>query len=292
MKKELFYLISLLLLLPFSLYAFSVERLGDVPVVNDFVISPAKVEFDIRPGENIIKNILVTNRSGEKATFWIEFEKLEMGEGSRSLAEFMHSSVREFSLFHGETANISISINIPNDEKSGGMYGVVLISSKRSSVKDNSGGANIITRAGSVFLCRIDGEDVLQSGEFLGFEKVENGFKMDFKNNGDSHLNPYGTIELKDIFGRTFKKIGVDPWFVLPKTQRTREIVWEDESYFYFYKVSALLYPGYGGMDNIKIYKVWVYSEKTAYFISAVLVFSLVMILYFFKRKKKIKNEK
>jgi len=71
-RFNLFLIWSLLLLSPFMASAqYSVERLTDAGQFNDFVVGPGKKEITLNPGQSAIADILVTNRMGEKRTFFL-----------------------------------------------------------------------------------------------------------------------------------------------------------------------------------------------------------------------------
>src|SRR5665811_1832856 len=73
--------------------------------------------------------------------------------------------------------------------------------------------------------------DSSEDFKLIGPEKIfynekPDGFEIAFKNTGNVHLVPYGTITIKNMFGKVIQTLPVDAYFVLPDSTRYREIMW------------------------------------------------------------------
>ena len=78
---------------------------------------------------------------------------------------------------------------------------------------------------GALFFVKVHGE-VKQSGKLNSLTFVANSLNIEFQNDGDIYLNPYGIINVYEYYTRKLvSKLVVDPWFVLPRSTRTRSVL-------------------------------------------------------------------
>jgi len=285
----LIFLFTLFLSLPFTARAFTIEKLNGVEVRNDFVLGPGKTELSMDPGESQSREMIVTNRTGHDVTFKIEVEDfvgsrdpsrptilLGKEKGPYSLKDYLNIERKEFVLKQGERARIPVVVKIPADAEPGGRYGTVLVSAQPSNNKLKSeagvarGGAKIITRLGTLFFVRVNG-NLVEDGSLKSFRtrdrKIFSGgpipFDLLFENRGNVHLDPYGTIEITNIFGRQVGKIEIDPWFAMPNSLRFREVHWDKTFLVGRYKAHAEIHRGYGDKIDKADIVFWVIPWRT-----------------------------
>jgi len=165
-----------------SVSAATIEKMSQMPVVNDYVVGPGKVELLVSPGQTFIENITVTNRFSDAKTFNLDLEDLKgsrdpntilefLGplKGPYSLKDYLHPDTSEFTLQHGERITIPVTITIPSDAVPGGLYGSVIVTAKddTNSPDYNNGATNanikVDSRIAVLFFIRIKG-DVKESG--------------------------------------------------------------------------------------------------------------------------------
>jgi hypothetical protein len=274
----------------FPQYSFAYTK-TKVPVSdqNDFVVEPGKTEVFLDSGESMVKSISVTNRINKKITFKLTTEDfigsndsnqpvVLLGDSSSpySLKDFIIPEIKEFSLDFGEKITIPVTISIPLNAEPRGYYGALIVSND----PDVLGGENgleaegktrIVSRIGSLFLLKINGEGS-QSGTLDDFKvigpkkllhsKRPSGFEIAFKNTGNVHLVPYGTITLKNILGQVVGTLPVDAYFVLPESTRYREIVWSDGMSMGRYTAHLSLYRGYDNEYEESTISFWVIPWK------------------------------
>ncbi|MBI3633445.1 MAG: hypothetical protein HY226_04085 [Candidatus Vogelbacteria bacterium] len=237
MSKSKIIIVSIVfwLLAPVGLFAFEISTFSDVKVTGDVLLRPAKVEMSVGRGTSNIRFLDVLNRTGKDEIFNVDVEDFSSENDSNgislnntvngldsSLKKYITASTSRFVLSHGQQAHIPIMINIPQNILSGGLYGVVLVSGRPLS--NVVGAANFVTRMGSLFFVKINGA-VKQSGRLESFTFYDKKFGIQFENSGDIYLNPYGIINMYEYYShKLVKKIAIDPWFVLPRSTRTRYI--------------------------------------------------------------------
>jgi hypothetical protein len=113
-----------------------------------------------------------------------------------------------------------------------------------------------------------------------------------YENTGSVHLNPYGEIRVANIFGEEVGFQEIDPWFILPKALRLREVSWDRQMLFGRYTVTAKINRGYDDIIDEKTIHIWVMPWKIllAIFAGLFIVISLIRFIlthFEFKRKSK-----
>jgi hypothetical protein len=158
---------------------------------------------------------------------------------------------------------------------------------------------NLITRVAVLLFVRIKGP-VLESSYLKDFTADKNfyeqgpvSFKITSENTGNVYLSPYGSIQVKDILGRTVDTRQVDPWFILPKSDRVRQITWN--SNFLIGKYTALLTLHRGYMDSkdvvdVKSIDFWVIPWKIIAVGLIVLILIILLVVWIFSHIQWKKN--
>ena len=150
-----------------------------------------------------------------------------------------------------------------------------------------------------LFLLRINGEGKeegnVESFKLIGPQKTfydarPEGFEIAFKNTGNVHLVPYGTIEIKNMFGKVVSTLPVDAYFALPNSTRYRDVEWTSGFSLGLYTASLSLNKGYGNQyDNVNL-SFWVLPWKILLigFVSlALIIAGLYYFLTRFELRKK-----
>ncbi len=284
-----------------AVQAYVIQDFPGMTIENDFALAPGKTELFLNPGDIVTEELYITNRLGREVEFVIDIEDFtgsrDPGEtvvllgdkrGPYSLKDYLKPELKNFTLSQGQRMIIPVTISIPVDAEPGGLYGSVLVASQpqkstsQAEADKATGGAKIVTRLGTLFFVRVSG-DVKEEGllkkfsaklDKYFFEKGPIPFEILFENNGNVHLAPYGTIEIKNLLGREVGQLNIDSWFVMPDSLRAREIKWERG--FLFGKYTALLKVnrGYGNIVDEMATTFWVIPWKIA-----VLAFAVLFLL-------------
>jgi hypothetical protein len=294
----------LLGLIPYGTSAVEISRVSGVPIKNDIVLSPAKVELSLEQGTKISRYLTVVNRTGQDAIFEISVEDFSPSDDpdggvvldktiiglQSSLKKYISFDQKSFSLSHGEQARIPITIDLPKNVSPGGLYGAVLVSS--APLKNEAGATKVITRLGSLFFIKINGP-VTQAGSLKGAYFKNGRIVILFENGGDIYLNHYGKIKISDSYKNSFmESIDIDPWFVLPKSIRTK-IVKVDDLPAGKYIAGISINRGYDDIIDTKELSFEIVGPVDRSFknmLASILSVSLVLFLYkkFIYAKKKI----
>jgi hypothetical protein len=281
----------------------------------DFVIGPGRTEITLKPGETVTRYVTLTNRVSDKRTFELFVEDITGGtdgssikllgaeRGPYTLKDYISFPGNRLTLGLGERAQIPVTISIPADAEPGGKYGSVLI----TTVGDAGGGSDtatpavqspIIARLGTLFFVTVPG-DVETSGEtkslsLIGapwwYEKGPIPFGIAYENTGSIHLNPYGELRIKNMFGEEVGYVQLDPWFVLPKSIRTREVAWDREFLLGRYTATVAINRGYDDIIDERTVVFWVLPWKIVggtFLVIFIIFFTIRLFFRTFEFKRK-----
>ncbi len=268
---------------------YSIEKLPDSTVYNDFVVGPGKYQVELKPGQSKVVNLVVTNRLGKNKSFQIQIEDfkgtrdlsnpvqlLDAEKGPYSLKDYLKVASTTFSMGNAERVTVPVTIQIPTDAQPGGLYGSIIISTVTTGEEqvpegDSSAGVSpVITRIGSLLFIRVAGEvkedltmkdfSLRDHASFLWAPPVN--FQILYENNGTVHENPKGYIHVKNMFGSEVANLEVEPWFVLPDSLRVREMTWNAPFLFGRYIATAEIERGYGDLKDVVSVAFWVIPWK------------------------------
>jgi hypothetical protein len=265
---------------------FKVEQLSGLVNQGDFVVGPGRVELELKPGQSAVYEVSLANRIDDNRSFSLVFEDVAgtedakrsvifLGEerGPYTVKDYLSVPENSLKLNLGERARIPVTISVPEDAEPGGYYGGLLISTIKDDGKDEGPGtarSPIVARVGTLFFITVPGE-VVKSGETKAvsvlnkkwwYEKGPINMAVLFENTGSVHLNPYGEARIKNIFGEEVGFVELEPWFVLPKSLRSREFSWDRELLFGRYTVFVSINRGYDDIIDEYTLVFWVLPWK------------------------------
>jgi hypothetical protein len=292
------------------------ETLPGQDVVGDFVVGPGKFELELAPGESKTVEVIVSNRMGQRELFEFQTEDAEgsadgsaavnlLGErvGPYSIKDFITVPYKKFYLEHGQRVRIPVTVTIPADAEPGAWYGslLTLITSDPNLDDPTSGakpGTAIISRIGTLFFVTSPG-DIDREGAMVDFSTISGNkvflqgpidFGVTFENTGSVHLSPYGRITITNLIGESVGTVDMQPWFVLPKSLRTKELSWNRDLLIGRYTATVQLNRGYDDIVDELSFTFWVFPWKiAAVTFAGIFVFFLLLRFLFtrfeFKRK-------
>ncbi len=290
---------------------------GGAGIVGDFVVGPGKVDVTLNPGESKVVEMIVTNRTGERRIFNLTTEDmtgssdlaqpvvlLGTDRGPYSLRDYLQVDHGSFELEHNERARIPVTISIPADAEPGGLYGSMLVDTV--AIEAESGESTntvpqsaIIARIGTLFFVTVAGE-VEHSGKLLEFatlggQKFFGSSPVTFgilhENTGSIHIAPYGEVRVTNMLGDEVGFVELEPWFILPGSERLREITWSREFVIGRYTATAHINRSYDDIIDTDSFTFWVLPWKLLLAGFSVIFIVLFLIRTFlrtfeFKRKR------
>lgn len=233
-----------------------------------FAVTPTKVELVVTPGDTEVREITILNNLGTTATFRLVVEDYTLNSGAKtvsfladesspfSLKKYLTISDREFILLPGQSKKVLTEVYLPATTPIGSLHGAVLVEAEPDT--GIVGATRINSRVGVLFFVKVAGK-VVERGGLKSFGAVGGPIQLgtllpptvfiSYRNDGNTYVNPYGFIEVRNIFGQKVATEKVSPWFVLPQTTRVRDVSLNQNSLvgIYFLK----LYQNRGYQDIV-----------------------------------------
>lgn len=309
------FIISALLLSSVSpALAFTIKTLPGLGVTGDFALSTGKIELALNPGDSVVRNITITNRIGKDSKFKVEVEDFgpsdQTGEltklygsdmGPYSLKKYLVPEISEFSLKQGEQISIAIAVSIPADAPAGGLYGCALISNipevPSGEVNKIQGQVGLASRLGVLFFVKVNGETV-ESGNLTSFKSLKSFYttapvklQYAFNNDGNIYLTPQSTIVIKNMFNKNVGEVKTEPFFVLPKFERTITEGWSTKFMLGRYTATINLNRGYGDKIDTKTINFWVVPTPVIGIVALVILVLILIVIWERRKKKKISKK-
>lgn len=269
-----------------------------------FMISPVLVELNADPGKtytiniklkNITANTLVSksqvNNFGAKGENGDPEIYLDDNEKISYALKGWVVKIPDYTFATQETKTIPVSIAVPPNAEPGGHYGVIRFTGVPPELADDQSRVALSASIGTLVLVRVSGE-IKESAKIEEFYAAQYGKKSGFfeqgplgltervKNNGNVHVKPVGTVEVKDMFGRTTAslKVNDDNKNILPST--IRRFDQELNKKWLFGRYTANLALTYGSTNQKLTSQIvfWVIPWKL---ILAILLLIIAIILVF-----------
>ncbi len=274
---------------------------------NAVIVRPAKVEVTLSAGEERSVMFTVSNGTGEPLRARVSFEDIAaknqgsaiddsvrlLGEasGAHSLKETLNVTQTSFEIQTGKEIGIPITIRIPKGAEPGGKYGsVVFHFSKITEAGNPETNVSLESRIAALLYVRISGE-VLEEGKLAAFGLFNNAqttksptileplrMQVAYQNTGSVHLNPYGRITVRSLFGKTHV-LPIDPWAVLPGATRMREMNMTESLIPGRYTAHLELNRGYKDIIDEQIVTFFVLPSPSGWLIFSIVFVFLIWIL-------------
>lgn len=275
-------------------------------------ISPALVELNAAPTKTYTVTLKITNVTGSDLSYTASVDDFGAAGESGSPRVIIDGTmpatasvktwvetVPQFTLRSRESRVVTARIIIPANAEPGGHYGVLRFSGRAPDVKDT--GVGLAASAGVLLLIRVDGA-ITEKANLASFFSEQRGDQSSFfekgpltfvtriKNEGNIHVKPVGSIELRDMFGGlvTTLPVNADKSNVLPDSIRRFESSFDKSWMAGRYTANLTLGYGTTGQAITNTISFWVIPYK----IILAVIFGLVTIIYIFSRMIKVYNKR
>jgi len=251
-------------------------------------IAPAKIEFNVNPGEEI-KFSIYTRNDGEAAGELYSIVKgFTEDEGGTKIwvedaPEIEWVKIPEkVSAPHGEMIEVPVVINVPQDAPPGGHF--LAIGFGTMPAKQKGSGVSIGVNVLSLVYINVSGNriDKISVSEFNA-KKVYFSFPVKFaykiKNEGNTYVRPTGDIEISNIFGKLVANLKVNEreLQILPGKEKVLENEWKTNFAFGPYKAKFNIYYGLNQSQNL-VFNYWFFMFP----VKAVIIALALIIFVFF----------
>lgn len=275
---------------------------------DNFSVYPNRFDLRLTSGKDEIKEVVVTNHSGEELFFSVRTEDFigetgqeggvkflgESSGGKFSFKNYLKSEINNFTLKSGEQISFNVLIKLPVDFKtSNGLYAALMLTAK--SVKNDSA-ISSFSRAAVLFLARTDENNLSPvsskkegetSFDFVAFNQGAlkmsmPQFKLIFGNNGGYHLALLGSLKIYDWRREEASNVDLDFWYVLPETKSEKIVTVPQKLFFGKYTAEAELIwkDPITGAEKKEIKKInfWVLPEYFWMIMGAFILLLLILI--------------
>lgn len=317
-QKHLITTLSFLILIVFSIFGKSISAKAEENG-QALSISPPVLELNADPGQTVVASIKLTNISSGELLIKNQVNdfgaKNETGEPNIIFEETEGTSYSlknwitappPFKIASKETKVVDFPIKVPANAEPGGHYAVVRFTGQAPELEDT--GVALSASLGSLVLLKVSGETKEQASitEFFSagsdysktsfFEYPPINFVERIHNDGNVHINPYGTVEIFDIFNRKVGSAQVNgdpaelknkPRAILPNSTRRFEQTFN--SSWMIGPYTAKLKLNYG-KDNQSVLAAttsfWVIPYKQI-LLAILLLILLILLIRFINRRYK-----
>ncbi len=259
-------------------------------VAPDFIVGPAKNETFLKAGETKNFSIILVNRFAEDTNFSINYSPV-ISDKDGNLVPSKDKILGEVKVPKNvfvkslQSKTIEVSITADKNEEPGSRAIGIFISPE----KDGQSEIRARSQIGVLAIIRVEGQ-AIESGSFVDLEifddkKVRLGgdvdLKISFANTGNVHLNPYGVLVVKNIFGKEVFAQKIDPWYVMPKSERFRILNTNTNNFFGRYTATVSLNRGYGDLIETKTISFYTFP----FWFPIILVFVLLAVIFWLGKK-------
>ncbi len=270
-------------------------------------LTPAITEINLTAGEKTITTVEIENDSLEAIQLTTEVVNFSAenltGEPSfdfdatpTDIATWVDVDEGPISLDAGETLDVTITFDTPANATAGGHYVGVFFNQAVPAQED--GQVSIENKLGALFMATV-GETYTMKGEISAFmadkDNYSDGqamFTVNYKNTGDIHLKPTGTISITDTFGNEVKSIEVNDAKLAVLPGLVREFAVDSWDVSGFGKYTATLTMTAGTVTDTATVEFWVMTT-TGIVVAIVILLVLILLIVFIisMAKKSGKNK-
>ena len=248
-------------------------------------IAPAKIEFNVNPGDEIRFSIYTRNDGEVPGELYSIVKGFTEDEGGTKIwvenaPEIEWVKIpQKISASPGETIEVPVVINVPQDAPPGGHF--LAIGFGTLPGKQRGSGLAIGVNVLSLVYINISGNriDKISISEFMA-KRVYFDFPVKFvykiKNEGNTYVRPTGEIEISNIFGKLIANLRVNEkeFQILPGKEKVLENEWSNNFAFGPYKAKLNIYYGLNQSQNL-VFNYW-------FFMLPIKVISIVFVLIIF----------
>ena len=264
MKYKKLFIFAISTIFVFGLLAISNSVIAQEEQGAGVTIEPALIDEKLDPGDTFTTTMKVTNRTArEQEYYFISRNIKELTEGGRPIyADIEEETPYEISSWinlpedplpvpAGETGEIEITINVPENASPGSHFGSIFASLQPDLPDEIATGVGY--QVGTLMNIRIAGnivEDAILR-EFTSDKSVYTKprvlFNAKVQNKSNVLIRPYGPLEITNIFGKKVATLTMNEKAngIFPEQTREFEVVWEGSD-LSFGRYQALLGMVYG----------------------------------------------
>lgn len=228
--------------------AIILAMLAPIAPVRALTLSPPRILLATDAGNEVGSVIRLFNESSVPVRLIYTFQNftaegetgaprfLPTDSQTNGLAQWIHLDKPDFVLAPNEERLTNFTITVPADAVAGGYYGAILWSVQPTDAGER--GVNIVGQTGTLILLTVAGalREELQLAEFSRdrewYDALPVSFSVRLENTGTVHVIPEGTVEIRNLFGKTVSNLPLNSFrgTLLPNSTRRFNLTWEKQS--------------------------------------------------------------
>jgi len=249
----------------------------------------------VRNESNDTKTIKVTIRdfvvTDNKGTPNFIDDISEVASNRWAASSWIQISPSSLTLKPGETKSLTLTVLPPANALPGGHYAAVVYSPESGSI-GSATGASVQTNVGTLVYVTVPG-DINQKAtiqsftapKFSEFGPID--FKATIKNSSDIHIQPVGSITIKNWLGGKTAQLALDQTNIFPYTTRDFQNTLDKKWLFGRYKATLNAVYGTAGAIIATTIIFWVIPWRLIILITAAIAIVTALIIVIKKKSKK-----
>lgn len=312
-------IIALIIILGLAAYSLSVKKTVQAQNVLPLMVSPARNEIEVSPGEKTAVTINFYDQSDDPVSGFFKTADfiVDNNQGNPRLIEnpdeapAKYAASNWFTLLYDratlpahDKVSLQATINVPKDAHPGGRYVAVYFEQgavvpQKTGVNEEAG-SGTTSRIASLVYIKVKGpitEKAIVSDFFapIFFEYGPIKVTTGILNRGDYHISPKGIISLSNMFGGLVDQSRLKDQNVFPDVSRTYENELGTKWMMGRYKLNlAASYGDQGQALTSSIY-VWVFPWRvaTAIILTLIVIILIISRLYrnFYRKEAGLEEE-
>lgn len=301
--KKIFIVVALLIF--GSIVGVKAQETDQAATPSGLTISPIIVEPNIQPGDSYTQIVKLENPTDDTVTLYPKTSnftaKDDSGEpifstdeedNSYGLASWIEYSEEAIVLAPKSRQEFTYVINVPEDTKNGGYYGVVFFSSTPGEVTGS--GVAISSQIGQLILLGFGKttEQLTLKDFEVPFISQKTPIEMiaNFTNTGNVHVKPSGTVEIKNLFGQTSGSyvLNEKKSSILPDQSRKYPVTFDKKWAFGYYKAELKATYGSSATPLTSTSSFWVLPLIPI----LIVLFVLILIIWLIRTSIKKHDQK
>ena len=278
-----------------------VNMQNNMEVLGDFTLGPARFLLPMGTGSVQTVEVQLTNRTGDEAVFLLHTEDFASDQDEESTPRFFEQGTEgpyparlwvepetdRIRLRHGERAFVRVTVRVPDDAEPGDHQAAVIVSQENAGT--GRSGFIIQSRVASLFVITVAGDvdrrgtiESLQSRHHLNWSYPVH-LRLRARNDGNVHIAPIGSVEVRNIFGVPVDEIPVRDWIILRDAARPFDFAWNPRFALGYYTATANLTIAGAATDPVSV-SFWVIPLLPVLIVLLAIFLVSFLVQYFFSR--------
>lgn len=210
---------------------------------------PPSLEFGTAAGQTLRTSIKLYNEGADAVVLYTSTANFtakdeagtptfDFNPPDQDLAAWIKTDPTQLTLAPGDRREVAVAITVPANADPGGHYAAVFFGTQPLAIK--GGQIGVASKVGTLVILRVEGAvrefATVKEFSIIGgtstFAHPPVSFNLRIANEGNVHLRPSGTVDIKNMFGGQTASLVLNPaqGAVLPDSTRRFQIDWKKDA--------------------------------------------------------------